>query len=232
MLDQIEQNKLLYILDHGEYARSSLRKAFGLHNNILAKKFYWHKIASRIEKQLELYSNFEIFCEVKSNKSLFDYETIIQGTAIVPSYEFTESEINIDIQVSPTLFATSLPITIDFYFEFEKLFLLTYIHEVAHTTQIDDNCYQYANFVEYLSNPLEIDAYSSELAFDMFLHDRKRTNCESYRRYNRLKKRDVFREFRDMSMKKYQFLKCINNSNCTKRYLQKDNCEIISRISV
>ena len=74
---------------------------------------------------------------------------------------------------------------------------------MTHSMQFDDN----KDLVDdYYSSPFEIDAYSSELAFDMHLFNRKATECDAYDRYRNVDKK-VSSKMYELAKQKYEYLK-------------------------
>ena len=59
---------------------------------------------------------------------------------------------------------------------------------------------------DYFSSPFEIDAYSSELAFDMFLYNKEEKTCDSYARYATIDNK-IANKMRSQARKKYSYLK-------------------------
>ena len=74
---------------------------------------------------------------------------------------------------------------------------------MTHSMQFDDNKDQVD---DYYSSPFEIDAYSSELAFDMHLFNRKATECDAFDRYRNVDKK-VSSKMYELAKQKYEYLK-------------------------
>ena len=116
----------------------------------------------------------------------------------------------IDVDISEDLFYNRIPVNLEYIKHFESMFILTFIHELTHTTQFDDEIELELNGSQkeqYLSSPFELDAYSAECAYAMVQNGGKRTVTEAYLRYNSVRDRNVFRKFRDMTLTKYTYLK-------------------------
>lgn len=193
-----------YLKDSVPYANQSFDIFVDNYNNASSNK-HWLNTSKVMGKELQKYTGFDCYVTFRKDPNFALYDISICGSADVPDECYREKELDINIVMSPELYTRKLFLGSDANLiqDIRESFVLTFIHELNHTTQFDDG----STYADYYSSPLEIDSYSSELAFDMFLYNRKRSFCESYKRYNTLKKRDVFREFRDMSLRKYQYLK-------------------------
>ena len=164
----------------------------------------WDKCAKEIQKTLS--NDFPVYCKIRKEKSNAGWEMTIDGYASVLT-DFDEPDIDLYIYLSPELFSKDLPIPDETWLTYKSMFRLTVIHELAHTFQYDDG----KNKDDmYFDSPLEIDAYSTELAFDMYLNKRQQLNCDSYQRYVNLDD-DLFKAFLELSNEKYDYLNTINS---------------------
>ena len=138
------------------------------------------------------------------------YDTCIHGQASVPNRYDYEKDIEIHVDISEDLFYNRILITPEYIQHFERMFVLTFIHELTHTTQYDDKVKEQlsgSKREQYLSSSFELDAYSTECAYEMLQNGGKRTTTEAYLRYNSVRDRQVFRKFRDMVLEKFTYLK-------------------------
>ena len=110
----------------------------------------------------------------------------------------------ITINLSPEFYTQQLSIPEDAWENYKQQLTLTFIHELTHSLQLDDGKKQKYN--DYFSSPFEIDAYSSELAFDMFLYNKEEKTCDSYARYATIDTK-VSNKMKTLAKEKYQYLK-------------------------
>lgn len=164
----------------------------------------WHECANRTEEILEDELGFSCYVNIRKDLDHALYEMTFDGAANVPEEHFSESELEITINLSPELYTQQLFIPESTWEKYRQQFTLTYIHELTHSLQFDD---QQNKYDDYFSNPFEIDAYSSELAFDMYLHDKPKTSCEAFMRYSKINKQKVFKKFIHLTEKKFGYLK-------------------------
>lgn len=210
MFDDFERDRLKFIIGSYIPAKNAFLKikSFMMTNSHFVK---WKNVSKSVSKILTNYTGTKCKIYFCPNDDFTFYDIVVHGAATVPDEYNCESDLDIYVDMSKDLFSNSLTLSDSFFEEFEKLFILTFIHELTHTTQYDDDInYDGSTKLKYLSNPLEMDAYSMELACNMRLYNEKRTYCESYYRYNMLKDRKVFREFVEMTLEKFEFLKSIN----------------------
>jgi hypothetical protein len=163
----------------------------------------WCKCAHSMGAYIEEQIGFSCYISIRKDKSYALYELNYDGAANVPQEHYSESEIEITINLSPELYTRQLIIPEEQWEKYEQQFVLTFVHELTHSLQFDD---QKEKFNDYFSSPFEIDAYSSELAFDMFLYKKKEKACDAYMRYAKIDTK-VSNKMRTMAKEKYQYLK-------------------------
>ena len=164
----------------------------------------WHECANKTEEILEDELGFSCYVNIRKDLDHALYEMTFDGAANVPEEHFSESELEITINLSPELYTQQLFIPESVWEKYKQQFTLTYIHELTHSLQFDD---QQNKYDDYFSNPFEIDAYSSELAFDMYLYAKPKTSCEAFMRYSKIKEQKIFKKFIHLTEKKFGYLK-------------------------
>ena len=129
--------------------------------------------------------------------SFVGYDLQVRGAATVLSVDDYDTDIDIDIIISKALYDNDILINPAFCSKLNHVFTLTFIHELTHTTQFDDQSKERlcGNATErYLSSSFEIDAYSMECAYEMFMGDTK-LHIESYLLYQPLRNLATFNTF-------------------------------------
>lgn len=204
-----DYKRLSYIYSSEDTAR----KAAGIFTKAFRKfpkRINWTKVSFKMGQILEKYVDADIFIYISAEPTYTYYDTCIDGASTVPSLFELDKDIEIDVGISEDLFYNRIPVNDDYIKHFESMFILTFIHELTHTTQFDDEVkmeLRGSKREQYLSSPFELDAYSAECAYDMTKNGGKRTTTEAYLRYNSVRDRNVFRKFRDMTLEKYTYLK-------------------------
>ena len=165
---------------------------------------HWHACANRMEEILEEELGFSCYVNVRKDRSHALYEVTFDGAANVPEEHIAESELEITINISPEFYTQQLYIPDETWEQYKEQLTLTFIHELTHSLQLDDG--RKTKYDDYFSNPFEIDAYSSELAFDMFLYNKAEKTCESYARYATIDNK-IQKQMISLARKKYSYLK-------------------------
>lgn len=165
---------------------------------------HWHGCANRMEEILEEELDFSCYVNIRKDRTHALYELTYDGAANVPQEHYSESELEITINLSPELYTQQLSIPEDAWENYKQQLTLTFIHELTHSLQLDDGKKQKNK--DYFSSPFEIDAYSSELAFDMFLYNKEEKTCDSYARYATIDTK-VSNKMRTLAKEKYKYLK-------------------------
>jgi hypothetical protein len=206
----MDDQRLAYIYGGAEAAKKASKKL----TTSLAKfpkKINWTKVSYRMGQSLESYlGDCDVLIDISEKPEYNYYETCISGAATVPSDESPERDVEIHVDLSSDLYNNNILATEEYNEYFEKMFTLTFIHELTHSTQYDDKIpfeTKGSRRERYLASAFEVDAYSTECAYDMFAYGGKRTKTESYLRYNSVRDRNVFRKFRDMTLEKYTYLR-------------------------
>lgn len=175
------------------------------------KKINWTKVSYKMGQVLEQHViDTDIFIYISADPSYSFYDTCIHGQASVPSKWDCEKDLEIHVDISEDLFYNRILITPEYIEHVERMFVLTFIHELTHTTQYDDKVKEQlrgSKREQYLSSCFELDAYSTECAYEMSLNGGLRTTTEAYFRYNSVRDRKIFRKFRDMTLEKFAYLK-------------------------
>jgi len=173
----------------------------------------WSTIALSMGQLLESYIATRYKCEtlveISCNPEYVLYDTCISGFTTVSSEYCPEKDLEIQIDLSSDLYNNSILMTDDYIRIFQHMFVLTFIHELTHVTQYDDldvEILKGSKKEQYLSSAFEIDAYSTECAYDVYCNGGFRTKTEAYQRYNAVRDRSVFREFRDTTLEKVTYL--------------------------
>ena len=205
-----EDQRLSYIYGSEKTVKRAAKK-FTSALKTFPKRINWTKVSFSMGQILESYvSDTDIFIYISSHPDYSYYDTCIHGNATVPNKFDLDKDLEIHVDISEDLFYNRVPVTHEYIEYFENMFVLTFIHELTHTTQFDDDKfeeYKGSKKEQYLSSPFELDAYSAECAYDMVHNNVKRTTTEAYLRYNSVRDRNVFRKFRDMTLEKYTYLK-------------------------
>lgn len=205
-----DSERLSYIYGGVSVAKSAVKK----YTSALLRypqKINWTKVSYKMGQVLEQYVNdTDVFIYISAHPTYDFYDTCIHGQASVPNRYDYEKDIEIHVDISEDLFYNRILITPEYIEHFEKMFVLTFIHELTHTTQYDDKVKEQlsgSKREQYLSSSFELDAYSTECAYEMLQNGGKRTITEAYLRYNSVRDRKVFRKFRDMVLEKFTYLK-------------------------
>jgi hypothetical protein len=197
-------NELDHIKEHLDVPKKVFKWFENTYNKSTTKHpKAWHNCARKMSGHIEDQLGFSCYISIRKDKSCALYELNYDGAANVPQEHYSESEIEITINLSPELYTRQLFIPEEQWEKYEQQFVLTFVHELTHSLQFDD---QKEKFNDYFSSPFEIDAYSSELAFDMFLYKRKEKACDAYARYATIDTK-VFNKMRTLAKEKYQYLK-------------------------
>ena len=93
----------------------------------------------------------------------------IAGYAVVPTDEWDAPSLEVIVSIPPHM-------DID---HMRQEFIHTLVHEYTHTTQIDDG----VDPENYLENPLEIDAYSAEAAYQIAYEEISITETHAFNSY-------------------------------------------------
>ena len=165
---------------------------------------HWHGCANRMDEILENELDFSCYVNIRKDRSHALYEMTFDGAANVPEEHISESELEITINLSPEFYTQQLSVPEDAWENYKQQLTLTFIHELTHSLQLDDGKKKKDN--DYFSSPFEIDAYSSELAFDMFLYNKEEKTCDSYARYATIDNK-IANKMRSQARKKYSYLK-------------------------
>lgn len=200
-----DDERLAFIFGGVSAAKKATKKFVNaLHK--FPRKINWTKISYRMGQSLESYldCDCDVFIFISQNPQYTHYDTCVSGAATVPNKFSPERDLEIHIDISPDLYNNTIPVTDEYCKYFEKLFTLTFIHELTHTTQYDDLI---EHNDSYFESPFEIDAYSTECAYEMSLNGGIRTTTEAYLRYNSVRDRKIFQKFRDMTVDKFNYLK-------------------------
>tara|TARA_B100001996_G_C18621205_1_gene577802 strand:+ start:482 stop:1096 length:615 start_codon:yes stop_codon:yes gene_type:complete len=180
------------------------KKAYNLKSNRYIRN--WHACANKMESLLEKELGFSCYVTIRKDKDHALYDMTFDGAANVPEEHFSESELEITVNLSPEMYTQQLFVPESTWKKYKQHFTLTFIHELTHSLQFDNGDTQ-NDYEDYFSSPFEIDAYSSELAFDMFLYAKPKTQCEAFMRYSKIKDRKIFEKFTNLTEKKYGYLK-------------------------
>ena len=163
----------------------------------------WHDLSREMSDYAEQHFDFGCYISIRKDRSCALYELNYDGAANVPQEHYEDSEMEISINLSPELYSRQLYIPDEQWIKYKEQFILTFVHEMTHSMQFDDN----KDLVDdYYSSPFEIDAYSSELAFDMHLFNRKATECDAFDRYRNVDKK-VSSKMYELAKQKYEYLK-------------------------
>ena len=206
-----DHQRLSYIYNSEDTAREAAG-IFAAAFSKFPKRINWTKVSFEMGQILEKYvdPSADIFIYISAHPTYTYYETCINGASTVPRLDEPDRDLEIDVDISEDLFYNRIPVNPEYIKHFESMFILTFIHELTHTTQFDDEIELELNGSQkeqYLSSPFELDAYSAECAYAMVQNGGKRTVTEAYLRYNSVRDRNVFRKFRDMTLTKYTYLK-------------------------
>tara|TARA_B100001996_G_C18601001_1_gene569847 strand:+ start:563 stop:1183 length:621 start_codon:yes stop_codon:yes gene_type:complete len=168
----------------------------------------WRNCSFKMGELIEEQLGFPCYINIRKDRTHALYELTYDGAANVPQEHYSESEIEITVNLSPELYTHQLYIPEEQWERYKEQFVLTFVHELTHSLQFDDSKDGQAfNFdSDYFSSPFEIDAYSSELAFDMFLYKKKEKACDAYARYATIDTK-VADKMRTLAKEKYQYLK-------------------------
>ena len=98
----------------------------------------WHECANRTEEILEDELGFSCYVNIRKDLDHALYEMTFDGAANVPEEHFSESELEITINLSPELYTQQLFIPESVWEKYKQQFTLTYIHELTHSLQFDD----------------------------------------------------------------------------------------------
>ena len=180
-----DSERLSYIYGGVSVAKSAVKK----YTSALLKfpqKINWTKVSYKMGQVLEHYVNdTDIFIYISAHPTYDFYDTCIHGQASVPNRYDYEKDIEIHVDISEDLFYNRILITPEYIQHFERMFVLTFIHELTHTTQYDDKVKEQlsgSKREQYLSSSFELDAYSTECAYEMLQNGGKRTTTEAYLR--------------------------------------------------
>lgn len=205
-----DSQRLSYIYGSVDAAKKASHKYIAALNNF-PKRVNWTKVSYRMGQTLESYvGDCDVFIFISENPNYNYFDTCISGQATVPDKINPERDLEIHVDISSDLFNNTIPITKEYEDYFQHMFVLTFIHELTHSTQYDDMIEQKltgSKKERYLASPFELDAYSTECAYEMHQNGGKRTTTEAYLRYNSVRDRKVFRKFRDMTLEKFAYLK-------------------------
>ena len=169
------------------------------HRHIRAWRECAYNMRILLEKELDIACYFYI----RKDRTCALYELNYDGAANIPQQHYSESEIEITVNLSPELYTRQLSLPEGQWDKYKEQFVLTFIHEMTHSLQFDD---EKIFFEDYFSSPFEIDAYSSELAFDRFLYKREEKACDSYARYATIDNK-IQKQMISLARKKYSYLK-------------------------
>ena len=89
----------------------------------------WHECANRTEEILEDELGFSCYVNIRKDMDHALYEMTFDGAANVPEEHFSESELEITINLSPELYTQQLFIPESVWEKYKQQFTLTYIHE-------------------------------------------------------------------------------------------------------
>jgi len=163
----------------------------------------WDEVESNLTRDLSAVLAVPTLFKIKIAKRLQSNECYLDGSTYVPDEHLKFPRIDISFFCSSHVYRREVPITLPVLSELSHEFTKVVLHEYTHADQTD---IQISNDPLYdFVDPLEVDAYSTELAYD---YVRKGTLHESdvFERFQKLKSVEVKSELYHLTALKAEVL--------------------------
>ncbi len=163
----------------------------------------WDEVENSLTRDLSSVLDVPTSFKVKIASRLQSNECYLDGSTYVPDEYRKSPRINISFFCSKPVYRREVPITLPILSELSHEFTKVVLHEYTHADQkdiqlADDPIYDFVD-------PLEVDAYSTELAYD---YVRKGTLHESdvFERFQKVKSVEVKSELYHLTALKAEVL--------------------------
>ena len=163
----------------------------------------WQQVENNLTRDLTEILAVNTRFSVKIATRLQSNECYLDGSTYVPDEHYKSPKINIAFYCSQPVYRREVPITLPVLSELSHEFTKVVLHEFTHADQndiegLDDPLYDFVD-------PLEVDAYSTELAYD---YVRKGTLHESdvFERFQKVKSVEVKSELYHLTALKAEIL--------------------------
>ena len=163
----------------------------------------WQEVENNLTRDLTEILAVNTIFSVKIATRLQSNECYLDGSTYVPDEHYKSPKINIAFYCSQPVYRREVPITLPVLSELSHECTKVVLHEFTHADQndiqgLDDPLYDFVD-------PLEVDAYSTELAYD---YVRKGTLHESdvFERFQKVKSVEVKSELYHLTALKAEVL--------------------------
>jgi len=165
----------------------------------------WDTIEIQMSEDLTEVLGVQTKFLVKIAKRLNANECYLDGSTYVPDTYRSDARIDITFYCSEMVYERKVGITLPVLTELAHDFTKVILHEYTHANQNDCD-HDPGDQIYDLVDPLEVDAYSSELAYDYIRYNHDLTKSDVFDRFHKSTSSEVKSELYHLTALKAEFL--------------------------